>query len=918
MKLSAKQHATLTGDSDQLLQWALWWAEQGWPVFPLRPGAKTPLFPKARHVAAQAKCTGACGQIGHGVHDATLDPQTIRLWWTENPNAGIGGATTGRVVIDLDLQNGADLSPLPALLPATRVHWSGRRNGNRHLVYRADPGLRVRPKNNALGPGIDVKAGPGAYVVLPPTRHEDTGLAYYVQDDDDECTLTAAQWRQLGGTSLSVVEGAGTGTGESSPAAAAAAILGAAGARGNGSRMLNELLARPAHQGSRNQWLTEVAGHYARQYRRAEDLYRTHVQQAAALLHSPLDQAEVDKVLDSIWRTEQAGHPERDCTEETGYMVGNGQALAVRCRANGNDTIERIADFDVTARGVALDPQQQRTYWLTLHTREGDIEATVDGKILGERRATERWLAAYGQSWVMPPHEFPKVPPHVRLLRYIEQQRPQPVRLIEQLGWVPALGGYLVPGGMITADGLVANQQIGACASPALVKEAGYRYGFSGTEQEALGVLRQVLTFQDPQVTAVFGAWWAAVLLKEQIREHTSLFPFVSVEAASGAGKTNGFFNLMVQLNGSIRGESTMTRAVTRTIASYNRNGVAWIDDMDHLGTIVEVLRAATSGGSMSKMDVDHRGAASIQLVSAILVTGEHIGFENEKALADRNISLSAPSPVGRMSQLPGRGDRPQWEDVVELQQRFPESQGGLAQLSGWLLQRMAQAIRGQLVAGWVQQAGADPARRRGRNGDKDLALLVGARALDWLVSGEPADELPADGPTLPVVRSWIAGAAQNGTTEQDNALTLRVLPTLLRHTGFQSQVVRGEARDGYAYTPVVLRTGDRDAVRALAKALLGEATPEDHHALAQAGDIQVRYHIPEVAQAWRRLMGSSVVERTDSEASLRAQSKVVGAGFARQRVTGGVRVPPLQYRTLDAATSRLVLQRALDEGRSL
>ena len=109
-----------------------------------------------------------------------------------------------------------------------------------------------------------------------------------------------------------------------------------------------------------------------------------------------------------------------------------------------------------------------------------------------------------------------------------------------------------------------------------------------------------------------------------------------------------------------------------------------------------------------------------------------------------------------------------------------------------------------------------------------------------------------------------------------------------------------------------------RQGLLVAGEALLGEATPEDHHALAQAGDIQVRYHIPEVAQAWRRLMGSSVVERTDSEASLRAQSKVVGAGFARQRVTGGVRVPPLQYRTLDAATSRLVLQRALDEGRSL
>lgn len=899
MKLTTTQHASLSADPNPHLQWALWWAGRGWPVFPLRPGAKTPLFPRA-HKKTNAACNGECGQPGHGVHDATTDSKLIQQWWSENPTAGIGGATTGRIVVDLDLQNGAD--PAALALPPTRVHWSGRHNGNRHLIYRAGPGLHVRPRNNGLGTGIDVKAGPGAYVVLPPTTHEDTGLVYYVQDAAPEHELTGAEWEALGGQRLGVIEGVGTNQEPTRTNQNSAAPGGE-----SGRALLSQLLARPARKGGRNQWLTEVAGHYASQYRKAPDLYRAHMQQAASLLVPPLSTEEVEKTIESIWRTEQVGHPERDATEETGFMVGNGRALAVRCRANGTDTIERIADFDVTARGVALDETSQRTYWLTLHTREGDIETTVEGKVLGERRATERWLASYGITWVVPFNEFPKVPPHVRLQRYIENQRPQPVRIIDRLGWDPALGGYLVPGGVITADGLVTNQQIGACASPALVKEAGYRYGMEQDEQTALDVLAQVLTFQDQTVCTVFGSWWAAVLLKEQIRAHTSLFPFVSVEAASGSGKTNGFFNLMVQLTGSTRGESTMTKAVTRTIASYNSNGIAWIDDMDQLDTIKEVLRAATSGGSMSKMGVDHKGAASIQLVSAVLITGEHVGFDTEKALADRNIGLTAPSPVGRTSQLPGRSDRPQWEDVVALQSRFPESSGGLAVLSGWLLRKMASAIRDGLVDEWIEAAKTDEARRKGRNGDKDLALLVGAAGLQWLLGEQ-------DGRRVALVREWIGASAQNQTSENDNGLTLRVLPTLLRQTGFQQQVVRGETKDGYAYTPVILRMSDRRMVQALAKTLLGEGTEEDQALLSSSGGIQIRYHIPEVAQAWRRLMGSRVVERTESEASLRMQTTSLGAGSVNQRVTAGDRLPPMRYRTLDAETSRQVLRRALDE----
>jgi len=165
-----------------MLQSALDWAAAGWYVFPLRPGSKAPLLPRSRD--CDKSCHGTCGKDGHGAWDGTVDPERIRRWWGNNPNAGIGGATVGRVVIDLDVQHGA---PTDLPYPPTREHLSGRGNGNKHLIYRAvDGGLseRIRSGTNVLGPGVDIRAGGGSYVVLPPTPHEATGLPYRIADAD--------------------------------------------------------------------------------------------------------------------------------------------------------------------------------------------------------------------------------------------------------------------------------------------------------------------------------------------------------------------------------------------------------------------------------------------------------------------------------------------------------------------------------------------------------------------------------------------------------------------------------------------------------------------------------------------------------------------------------------------------------------
>jgi hypothetical protein len=128
---------------------ALAYARHGWPVFPVRARAKTPL-------------------TVHGLHDATTDPEQIRAWWTRWPDANIG-VRTGDIfdVLDVDGDEGetegarlfgdedVELPPGPAALtPSGYVH-----------LYFAPTGLGNRAR---FRPGLDWR-GHGGYVVVPPS-----------------------------------------------------------------------------------------------------------------------------------------------------------------------------------------------------------------------------------------------------------------------------------------------------------------------------------------------------------------------------------------------------------------------------------------------------------------------------------------------------------------------------------------------------------------------------------------------------------------------------------------------------------------------------------------------------------------------------------------------------------------------------
>jgi len=162
-------------DPGALVEHALTWAALGWPVFPLAPNGKQPLYGNPHPFGSPERhsCRGrnACGKMGHGCLDATTDVELIRQWWERTPIANIGLATglPGPDVLDVDVKNNA-----PGMASLERVVKAGLTKGCLAHVATASGGLHLYYEGSNQGNstmskfGLDFR-GKGGYVVAPPS-----------------------------------------------------------------------------------------------------------------------------------------------------------------------------------------------------------------------------------------------------------------------------------------------------------------------------------------------------------------------------------------------------------------------------------------------------------------------------------------------------------------------------------------------------------------------------------------------------------------------------------------------------------------------------------------------------------------------------------------------------------------------------
>ncbi len=133
-------------------------------------------------VPGSRPCHGECGRPGHGVYDATTDPQRIRELFAAASKATGYGIACGLpphhlIGVDLDTKSGTDASAALRELalrhlftiPETVVVTTP--SGGRHIWLAGPPGTVVPNSAGRLAPGIDVR-GAGGYLVGPGSHTE--------------------------------------------------------------------------------------------------------------------------------------------------------------------------------------------------------------------------------------------------------------------------------------------------------------------------------------------------------------------------------------------------------------------------------------------------------------------------------------------------------------------------------------------------------------------------------------------------------------------------------------------------------------------------------------------------------------------------------------------------------------------------
>lgn len=835
-----------------------------------------------------------------------VDEKMLAKWFSGRTNLNywvMTGRLSGYIVIDCDTQEGDDwwLERVPNLHDTATVKTSKGHHYWFKIPDDWDPAKAIPSKSchpsedDTHNISFDLRADLTG-VIVPPSVHE-TGFVY-----SWTTPLLEAATAPPGVLDGTIVADAPTATGDASG--------GATGTGGQTRSLLSRLLSSPpGGEGSgRNDWLTRVAGHYAKTYHNQRDLYETHMEQANRTMGTPLGDTEFNKVLNSVWRGEHSRNSHRAIDAACGYLASG--STQIQCQVVLKQGDERVysfveyADFDLNAKGVMEDESGRRTYWVEVVRKSRadpavheKFDVILRGEVLGDDRALKKYLAAYACTIVPPDNMWPKAGgPGVRIQRYLEAQSPPVVEITPALGFHDSAlgekgGGYVTHDGIITNGGLVSIADASVRADPRL-KSGGmapHEYGFEENPVVARDTLIEVLSFHDDSVTTVFGAWWAACLLKTQIEARTSLFPFMAIEAPSESGKTNGYFQMMTQLNGNTRGETQPTKAALRDMAAAHRNGIVWVDDLDDPAYLMELLRAATSGGSLTKMGEDRESVKNTKIVSPIVISGEALGLGTQKALIDRAIVLKAPSPTSRRSLRDS--SRAQWDDVLAVREQYPS---GLHSIAGWFVQDALNVVDETLDALREARTGGS-----GRAADKVSILRAGARLLDYLVRqkspwagrGEHARRLERW-----LIRETIVDGAGDAVSSDENALTLEVLPWALRKFKFPEKATAGDGVFGD--DPVFIRNLEWD---------------DNEHPVLEGDTVEVWYNCALLSEAWEDHKRGRNEKRTTTRAAFDDQSKSVGAKAKRVKIANsGGRLA--YYRCLTGVLARSVVERAMDQ----
>jgi hypothetical protein len=179
---------------------ALWYANQGWFVFPIWPVidnrcgcGKLECADIGKHPVTY---NNRIAVAPNGHHNATTDSSIINFWWDSYPGWNIG--TPSHFRIDVDTKNGGidNWRELLAqnggydLTPVCKTP-----SGGMHIYFNPGDDYGHRNQTGKLPKGIDVRGHGSGYTILPPSNHM-MGIYTWVEASHPKGTpvANAPQW----------------------------------------------------------------------------------------------------------------------------------------------------------------------------------------------------------------------------------------------------------------------------------------------------------------------------------------------------------------------------------------------------------------------------------------------------------------------------------------------------------------------------------------------------------------------------------------------------------------------------------------------------------------------------------------------------------------------------------------------------
>ena len=691
-----------------MVEHALWWAKFYHRVFPLCSPAMGPhthlrqVKGEWKDIPCDPKDVGKLPLSGFKWGDkATKDADVIRGWFDKYPNANLGGTPDdGYVWVDVDTEHPEVTFPVTFKQSTSTAY-------KHHLLYRQpnDPTrqLEQTQPGNAYWPGVDTRAAGKGYVVLSPSVHSN-GTRYKVANpvEPKEFPADMVPTRVRTKTRL-----AGKVDGEKTV-----------------DREVVDLLTRVADEPDSpdlgNIAFAKIASRLAKMLPGDLPMFRAWLRATSGALTDPLSDTDLAK-LEGIWRKTEdkrlADIAVIVADSERGWLYEMGETGYSTAVGSG-DKLEYVAwsNFRVTAKSL-VDYGDHQVWVVDFHKADGTTLENVDlpSSVLSSTTRLRAFLVDRGMSLLAPTSD--KRGNHgERLLCLLQSQTHERQTVIEKYGWDAALSAFVTPDSLIRTDSVTpANNYL-------KIKDAQLNYGF---KDGAVDVLREFLTFQDEHTMSLFGAFLMVTLLKGHYSWQS---PNLAIEAHSGSGKST-YVRMLGQLCGIRRKPGKVTYAVARDTYQLSTNVFNWFDDVEMDPQCQELFRQAATGGSYSIKDRDtgFKERKDIDLHASTVYSAERITFTDQKAMADRFVTVSMPSADTRKSATDPT--RSQWHDVDAFFKRT--HQEDLTQYAGALVQL---ALRHADVFNDVETLTTSTSRR----GQMVAIMRCGARVLSAIL-GDPA-----------------------------------------------------------------------------------------------------------------------------------------------------------------------------------